>query len=156
MIYDAFGMHTSEERGSLIECILYLKTYEDFQHVLKQEAEERQGEGDSSHAPALEPTVQGSLLAQSLLQCDPPHNQSVIQRLIRLPAQRLLARGESSLLANRAYNPEQIVQQAHTDLTHAEHMALQSEQFPHTSSSGQASSYQRPADVMDSCNLPSV
>ncbi len=40
-------------------------------------------------------------------------------------AQRWLARGESSLLANRPYDPNQIVQQARSDLAHSEQMGQQ-------------------------------
>ncbi len=43
----------------------------------------------------------------------------------REAAQRWFARNESALLANRPYNPEQIVQQAQTDLTHSEQMGQQ-------------------------------
>lgn len=35
-------------------------------------------------------------------------------------ANRLLSRGEAQVLASRPYDPNQIVQQAHTDLTHSE------------------------------------
>lgn len=40
-------------------------------------------------------------------------------------AQRWLARNESAMLANRPYSPEQIVQQARTDLAHSEQMGQQ-------------------------------
>jgi hypothetical protein len=40
-------------------------------------------------------------------------------------AQRLLARGEGHLMANRPYDPSQIVQQARSDLTHSEQIGQQ-------------------------------
>lgn len=43
----------------------------------------------------------------------------------RETAQRWLARNESQMLGQRPYNPDQIVQQAQTDLTHSEHMGQQ-------------------------------
>ncbi len=43
----------------------------------------------------------------------------------RETVQRWLARGESQIMGNRPYNPEQIVQQARTDLAHSEQMGQQ-------------------------------
>lgn len=43
----------------------------------------------------------------------------------RETAQRWLARHESQMLGNQPYNPNQIVQQAQTDLTHSEQMGQQ-------------------------------
>lgn len=40
----------------------------------------------------------------------------------REPAQRLLSRGEGTIMGNRPYDPNQIVQQARTDLGHSERM----------------------------------
>ncbi|MGH2509882.1 MAG: mechanosensitive ion channel family protein [Ktedonobacteraceae bacterium] len=44
----------------------------------------------------------------------------------RETAQRWLARNESQMLGNRPYNPEHIMHQAQTDLTHSEQMGQQS------------------------------
>lgn len=52
----------------------------------------------------------------------------------RESAQHLLSRSESNLLAARPYNPDQIVQQARSDLEHSEHMD-QKTSSPSTSSS---------------------
>ena len=43
----------------------------------------------------------------------------------REPAQRLLSRSEGKLMANRPYDPTQIVQQAHGDLSRSEQMGQQ-------------------------------
>jgi len=49
----------------------------------------------------------------------------------RDPAQRLLSRGEGRLMSTRPYDPNQIVQQAHSDLAYSEQMG----QIPQPSSS---------------------
>ncbi|KAL5488349.1 NOP9 [Sanghuangporus weigelae] len=90
--FDAFGFHDSEEQESLVECILYLKTFSDFDNILKQALVTlKEGENAAEIPLPSEPTVQGSLLIQSLVRLDAPHNQPIIQSLIRLPAPRLLA-----------------------------------------------------------------
>ncbi len=43
----------------------------------------------------------------------------------REPAQRLLSRSEGRLLTSRPYDPNQIVQQAHADLSHSEQLGQQ-------------------------------
>ncbi|KAL5508549.1 NOP9 [Sanghuangporus vaninii] len=89
---DAFGFHDSEEQESLVECILYLKTFKDFDDTLKQALETlKAGENAGGIPLPSEPTVQGSLLIQSLLRLDAPHNQPITHSLVRLPAPRLLA-----------------------------------------------------------------
>ncbi|KAL5527088.1 hypothetical protein ACEPAG_5879 [Sanghuangporus baumii] len=88
--FDAFGFHDSKEQESLVECILYLKTFSDCDNALKQASVAPSEDAAEMPLPS-EPTVQGSLLIQSLLRLDAPHNQPIIQSLIRLPAPRLLA-----------------------------------------------------------------
>lgn len=53
----------------------------------------------------------------------------------RDPAQRLLSRGEGRLMTTRPYDPNQIVQQAHSDLAHSEQM----ENIPQPSSNAPTS-----------------
>ncbi|KAI5122146.1 hypothetical protein M0805_000793 [Coniferiporia weirii] len=95
VVFDAFGLDSMEKRGSLVMCILYLKTFSDYQEALelsnsasKNEEGERPGHKRTSH---LEPTVQGSVLVQSLLRLPDPHNQVVIDSLASLSPEHLLA-----------------------------------------------------------------
>ncbi|EJD00848.1 ARM repeat-containing protein [Fomitiporia mediterranea MF3/22] len=89
VVLDAFDLGTEEERLYLVECVLYLVPYGELQDARKQTGSGPNA-GDTKSF-VLEPTIQGSVLVQSLLQLDAPHNQPTIQSLTRLPAPRLLA-----------------------------------------------------------------
>lgn len=68
-------------------CMLYLQSYEEFVDASRLENEgSREEDGESSNQKQrnkkgkthLEPTVQGSVLVQSLLYLPEPHNQYII------------------------------------------------------------------------------
>lgn len=91
MVFDAFGLDSVEAQEVLVDCILSLKPYKDYKLAANHEQDDsKKGEINNKNKSQLEPTVQGSIIIQSLLHLHEPHNHKLIENIVSLPPARLL------------------------------------------------------------------
>ena len=85
VVENTFAVDDAEKQKALVWCVLYLNTYDEYMQATKageripeknEEITKKRGKTQA----ALEPSVQGSVLAQSLLRLSEPHNQIIIGR----------------------------------------------------------------------------
>ena len=82
---DTFQL-TADRKQQLVNCVLYLKSFDD-PSIETESIDKTAGQEDVSNSNKnlkdVVPTVQGSVLLQSLLKLPDPHNAIVIDRYIR-------------------------------------------------------------------------
>jgi len=101
-----FELTSSAERKQLIPCVLRLKTMAEYQDAVSSKESTGRNEDrnslrvshgsirnteDKQRRESLEPMTQGSLLLQSVLRLDEPHNSIVLESLHSLLPDELLA-----------------------------------------------------------------
>ncbi|KLO15785.1 ARM repeat-containing protein [Schizopora paradoxa] len=92
VVRDVFSIQ-QKEKSQLIPCVLYLKTWEEYQSSSRPSNADTPAEGRSNYhknEDVLEPTVQGSTLLQSLLRLPEPHNSLVIDSITSTPVTELI------------------------------------------------------------------
>lgn len=80
-IESAFACSDTEKRLALVWCVLYLAPYTEYAKSLQGDGNaSEQGENIGKSPGTLEPSVQGSVLVQSLLRFSEPHNGPIVER----------------------------------------------------------------------------
>lgn len=79
-IESAFACTDTEKRLALVWCVLYLAPYAEYAKSLQDGNASEQGKNIGKSPGTLEPSVQGSVLVQSLLRFSEPHNGPIVDR----------------------------------------------------------------------------
>ncbi|KAJ4472084.1 armadillo-type protein [Lentinula aciculospora] len=91
--FSALNLVSDEDKTYLVPCMFSLKPLPVFKSARDPQSSAEsihEKKGKKDHDPSSQPSIQGSLLLQSLLKLPPPHNQLVINSLAALDSSELL------------------------------------------------------------------